>query len=235
MPYHVQQARSRGAIAAGTPITGCPPHRSVRARLRHTAPTLGTRRQHSPYTLFPRGHAGCSTESAACEVGTWFPLVPPLGSTHSAAGFPALFAGFTATMGESDFSGPCIIGFGSSPSRCGPPVRTGTDGQDGDLPVPVQGACAHARVYDLAGSSERLRWRARTSCLPPFAQCRHPGLTFYRGSMAGLCVPLSTLRTVPRGTLRMTRGQHDSLDLCCRGLAPLTPCRFLPAHAKEST
>jgi hypothetical protein len=33
---------------------------------------------------------------------------------------PALFGGFVATMAESDFSCPCIIGFGSSPSRCGP-------------------------------------------------------------------------------------------------------------------
>src|SRR5262249_40430708 len=27
---------------------------------------------------------------------------------------------FPATMARSDFSGPCIIGYGSSPSRCGP-------------------------------------------------------------------------------------------------------------------
>ena len=31
-----------------------------------------------------------------------------------------LFVGFTATMAERDFSCPCIIGYGSSPSRCGP-------------------------------------------------------------------------------------------------------------------
>ena len=30
-------------------------------------------------------------------------------------------------------------------------------GQTRDLPVPVQGACAHARFYDRAGSGERLR------------------------------------------------------------------------------
>jgi hypothetical protein len=51
-----------------------------------------------------------------------FPLVPALGSTGSAvagsaadcstAGFAALFAGFTATMAGSDFSRPCIIGYG---------------------------------------------------------------------------------------------------------------------------
>src|SRR5262249_17216119 len=49
-----------------------------------------------------------------------FSLAPALRSTASAAGRPALFGGFVATMAESDFSCPCIIGFGSSPSRCGP-------------------------------------------------------------------------------------------------------------------
>src|SRR5262249_22972877 len=37
----------------------------------------------------------------------------------SAADRSALFAGFTATMAESDFLRPCIIGYSSSPSRCG--------------------------------------------------------------------------------------------------------------------
>jgi hypothetical protein len=49
-----------------------------------------------------------------------FLLVPALGSTGSAAVAPALFVGFPATMAESDFSRSCIIGYGSSPSRCGP-------------------------------------------------------------------------------------------------------------------
>jgi hypothetical protein len=53
----------------------------------------------------------------ACPV---FPLVPALGSPGSAAGCPALFVGFTATMAGSDLSRPFIIGYGSSPSRCGP-------------------------------------------------------------------------------------------------------------------
>jgi hypothetical protein len=52
-----------------------------------------------------------------------------------------------------------------------------------------------------------------------------PGLNFLRGSMAGLHVPLSTLRHAPRGAQRMTRGQHGSLHLCCEGLAPFAPCR----------
>jgi len=39
------------------------------------------------------------------------------------------------------------------------PTR-GAYGQPGDLPVPGQGACAHARFYDHAGPSKRSRWRA---------------------------------------------------------------------------
>jgi hypothetical protein len=49
-----------------------------------------------------------------------FPSVPALRSTNSAADRSALFVGFTATTAWSDFSCPYIIGYGSSPSRCGP-------------------------------------------------------------------------------------------------------------------
>src|SRR5689334_23237003 len=83
-------------------------------------------------SFFPR-LAACRTRSNACDtparscarrVLCWpaFPLVSVLGSTGSAADCSALFAGFPATTTESDFSGSCIIGYGSSPSRCGPAV-----------------------------------------------------------------------------------------------------------------
>ena len=75
-----------------------------------------------PYASERLGHTG----PALCPVllcSPAFLLVPALGSTGSAAGCPALFVGFAATMAESDFPRPCIIGFGSSPSRCGPVQR----------------------------------------------------------------------------------------------------------------
>ena len=75
-----------------------------------------------------------------------FPLVPGLGSTGSATGRPALFVGFIATMPESDFSGSCISGYGSSPSRYGPSDPNRAHGRSRDLPVPAQGASVHARV-----------------------------------------------------------------------------------------
>src|ERR1700716_209652 len=51
-----------------------------------------------------------------------------------------------------------------------------------------------------------------------------PRIGIFRGSMAGLCDPLSTLRRCPRGQLRMTRGRCGSLLLHRDGLAPSTPC-----------
>ncbi len=155
-----------------------------------------------------------------------FPLVLALCSTHSTTGCPALFPGFVATTARSDASNVCIIGLGSSPSRCGPPADTGTDGHAGDLPVPAQGACAHARVCDRAGSVGHLRWRTRPCCLKLRRQRRHPKLSCYRGSMADLCVPLSTLHSSPRSGARITREQHDSLCPCCEGHSPVAPCRF---------
>jgi hypothetical protein len=86
-----------------------------------------------------------------------FLAIPPLPSIDSATGTPVLFADFIGTTSECDFSSSYIIGFGSSPSRCGPSAHTATGGQAGELPVPVQGACVHARFYDHAGSPAR--WR----------------------------------------------------------------------------
>src|SRR5258708_6752645 len=53
----------------------------------------------------------------------------------SAAVRSALFVGFPATMAESDFSRPCITGYGSSPSRCGPSLALDPDGQSRDIPA----------------------------------------------------------------------------------------------------
>ena len=85
---------------------------------------LATRRMRS---------SACDTLSRSCARRVLccaaFPLASALRSTGSAAGCPALFVGFPATMAESDFPRPCIIGYGSSPSRCGPaaarPARRG--------------------------------------------------------------------------------------------------------------
>ena len=84
----------------------------------------------------------------------------------------------------------------------------------------AQGASAHASVYDHAAPSGRSRYRVHPYCLPSPERRR-----YFRGSMAGLCDPLSMLRRCPRRQLRMTRGQRDSLLLHRDGLAPSAPCR----------
>src|SRR5450755_1180689 len=52
-----------------------------------------------------------------------------------------------------------------------------------------------------------------------FRARRHPGQAQFRGSIAGLRAPLSTLRCALTGRQRMTRGHRDSLDLRCRTLS----------------
>src|SRR6516164_634239 len=86
------------------------------------------------FATFRMRSSACDTLTRHCvrRVLCWraFPLVPALRSTGSAAlgsatdrsatESSALFAGFVATMAGSDFSCPYIIGYGSSPPRCGP-------------------------------------------------------------------------------------------------------------------
>src|SRR6476620_11008861 len=67
---------------------------------------------------------------------------------------------------------------------------------------------------------------ALTSVLPSASQRRrHPGYESLRGSMAGLCAPLPTLRRRPYGLRRTARGRYGSLLLHRIGLAPAARCR----------
>ena len=133
-----------------------------------------------------------------------FPLALPLRSTGSAAVSAALFVGLDATLGSSDFSGSFITGYGSSPSRCGPLI-------------PVVGPeisrfpskeCAHmpgslttrSRPSTCDNALGRVAFRHRDSV--GASELTHT----FRGSMAGLCVPLPTLRPYPREHRRTAWG-----------------------------
>src|ERR1700730_14870921 len=48
-----------------------------------------------------------------------------------------------------------------------------------------------------------------------------PRIENFRGLMAGLCAPLSTLRRGPHGQPRMTRGNVDRYSFIARDLHPL--------------
>ena len=171
--------------------------------------------------------SACDTLSRCCarHVLRWlaFPSAPALRSTGSAASYPALFVGFPATMAESDFPVPFIIGYGSSPSQCGPAgtrplARPGTSRfppkelrhMPGSSTPPGQPS---ARDNALGCVAFRFRNRVGT---------RKFG---FRGSMAGLRPPLPTLRRRPYGRHRTARGRCGSLLLHRVGLSPTTPCR----------
>src|SRR5437867_12486258 len=88
----------------------------------------------------------CDTASRLCVrtvlCNSAFLSVPLLPSIGSAAGGPALFAGFAGIISESDFFDPVIIAYGLPPSRCGP--GTTSLGGAEDLPPPAQEARVHA-------------------------------------------------------------------------------------------
>src|SRR5215213_2279650 len=153
-----------------------------------------------------------------------FLLVPLLPSTNSAAGCPALFAGFAGTISESDFFAPFIIGDGLRPSRCGPGAAS--QGGDKEIPVPAQEVYVHAEGLKTTrggGGPCDVGPAPVAFCLP--RRHRHPGLHCFRRSIPRLYAPLSTLRRPPRGGRRTARGQCGSLHLHWRGLPPPTPCR----------
>jgi len=104
-----------------------------------------------------------------------------------------LFVGFTATMAESDFSCPCIIGYGSSPSRCGPPYLIRTE---------------HWRRPDTRYPRFRRDPFARDVALDP------GGTTMPR--MTALHMLRSTMKTVSAPAISSFRGSlpHPTQQLC---------------------
>ena len=163
-----------------------------------------------------------------------FPLARPLPSIPSAAGRPALFGDFAGTTGLSDFPCPFIIGVCPWTSRHDPQhhllrVDTGPPGSRARCFRTCTGSLtARGPCPSRVGDGPDVAFR-----IPP--QRRHPeglpeGRGFFRGSIPGLHVPLSTLRLYPRGQRRMTRGRCGPLTLQRMTLSFTTPRRFIPAH-----
>jgi hypothetical protein len=170
------------------------------------------------------GSRASGSGSGACFAGPRFPwplpLAPPPPQPAArlcSAASQLLWQSLTSPNRASVTTAPRLPTADRQPSRA--------FGRSGDLPVPVQGACVHARFSDHAGLAKCSRWRSWTCRLPLHRQCRHPESVFYRGSMAGLHVPLPTLRRHPHECLRTAWGRCGPLLLHRSGLAPPTPCR----------
>lgn len=99
--------------------------------------------------------------------------------------------------------------------------------------IPASGITAQGSS-DRVGSAHDLRLTPCT--VLPSEKCNSVGIPYslsFRGSMAGLPFPLSTLRTTHRDVLRMTRGQSDSPFLLRIEFASTTICRLALAHCNQ--
>jgi hypothetical protein len=115
------------------------------------------------------------SEPGACFAGSHSPRPPPFAPPAprpvSRPVFQALFVGFSATMAESDFPGPCIIGYGSSRAAAAQDRCRWCDRPRGPR-------CRHGA--SSAGSSRASRVRrsdasARRS-MPPTCRAAAPGV-----------------------------------------------------------
>ena len=141
--------------------------------------------------------SACDTLSRSCarRVLCWpaFPSAPALRSTGSAADRPALFVGFIATMAGSDFSRPCIAGSAPRlPDADQAALRRWSDARS-------PGSRARS-VRTCQGLRPRRAGRPLALARPDrvaFRDLKRVGTRdndLFRGSMAGLCAPLPTLR-----------------------------------------
>jgi hypothetical protein len=154
-------------------------------------------------------------------------------AASTAADRSALFVGFPATMAESDFSRPCIIGYGSSPSRCGPPTQT-TDGQTRDIP----GSDAiHLRVMWALdpGGTTMPRITALHMLRSTMRTVSAPANSSFRGSLPHPTQPLCTLRVRRHRRLTQHSLPGGSLGLTWAGLAPADRASFAGAFAYSIT
>jgi len=111
-----------------------------------------------PYAVQRPGSRVPGPESGACFAGPRSPWSPPLappppppGSRLCSTASQLLWRSQTSPDRASAATAPHL--------PAADHLAQGAYGRPRDLPVPVQGACAHARFYDHAGPSIRSRWR----------------------------------------------------------------------------
>src|SRR4249920_1697181 len=147
-----------------------------------------------------------------------FPSASALRSTNSAADRSALFAGFTATMASSDFPRPCIIGYGSSPSRCGPPYARANSQPTARRGISQVRRDPFARDVLLdPGGTTMPRITALHMLRSTMTTISAPAVSSFRGSITHPTQPLCTLRvrryrrltqhSLPGGPLRPYLGR----------------------------
>src|ERR1700730_10891011 len=112
-------------------------------------------------------------------------------------------------MAGSDFSGPFIIGYGSSPSRYGPSLSRNADGQTRDLPA-SDAILLHVMWPSTPAGRQHLASRCRTCCLRANKNSRPLQYLIFRGSIPHPMQLLCTLGDRCRQRPRNTRYQADA-------------------------
>ena len=106
--------------------------------------------------------------------------------------------------------------------------RSARSGWATDLPVP-RGELGHMPGSKITPGRNRPRGFARSASPSDTGTSSAPGIRNFRGSRAGLCLPLPTLRRRPRDRQRTAPGRCGARDLHPRGLSPHAPAGLL-AH-----
>ena len=73
-----------------------------------------------------------------------------------------------------------------------------------------------SEVFDYAGPNKGSRYRSGSCCLPRITRTSASGLHLFGALLPTPPIPLFTLRRVPRGTQRKTRGRADRYSLLVR-------------------
>jgi hypothetical protein len=160
------------------------------------------------------------------HVSVWlaFPLASALRSTGSSADRSASFTCFPATMASSDVPRPCIIGFGSSPSRCGP--APDSCGWSDAGPPKFQRDLFTRDVLLDPGRAAMPRLAALLILHSTFDNDLCPYDAPLRGSIAHPTQPLCTLRVRRRRRLTQHSLPGGLLGLTRAGLAPADRASF---------
>jgi hypothetical protein len=121
------------------------------------------------------------------------------------------------------------------------PAALVTPGADQPFDVALHQQLQHrlghgSHKISLAAFSNSSASTNLSSVILAFRDSEHVGTrdkSCIRGSLAGLCAPLPSLRRHPHGCPRTAWGRCGTLLLHRSGLAPPTLCRFRPAHQKS--
>src|ERR1700681_2967313 len=139
-------------------------------------------------------------------------------------------------MASSDFPRPCIIGYGSSPSRCGPPYARANSQPTARRGISQLPTHPFARDVLLdPGGTAMPRMTALHMLRSTITTISAPANSSFRGSITHPTQPLCTLRV--RRYRRLT--QHslpgDLLGLTWAGLAPAEGASFAGAFSYSIT